>query len=66
MTTNLKNQSSLRTKPESAAELRISQRHLENLIAARAIAVVRIGRCVRIEQSEIERLKRALTVEAIS
>jgi excisionase family DNA binding protein len=51
----------LRTKKEGAAYLHISMRHLDYLINARAIGVVRIGRSVRIDPTELLRLKNALT-----
>lgn len=59
------NKSELLTKAESARELRVCIRTIENLIAARAIAVVRIGRSVRIECAELERFIASRRVEAV-
>ena len=55
----------LLTKVESAKLLRICVRKLELMIQARQIAVIRIGRAVRIELTELERLKANLTVTAV-
>ncbi|MFZ4767859.1 MAG: helix-turn-helix domain-containing protein [Roseimicrobium sp.] len=54
----------LQTKQEAARGLRVCVRTIENLIKARALAVIRIGRCVRITQAEINRFKAAHTVQA--
>jgi excisionase family DNA binding protein len=48
-------QSLLISKRESAKAISISQRHLDNLIRARAIACVRVGGRVLIEREEIAR-----------
>jgi excisionase family DNA binding protein len=53
-------------KAQAARQLRICVRTLESFIKARRLAVIRLGRAVRIEPSEIERLKKSLTVDAIS
>ena len=54
----------LLTKREAAKLLRVCVRTVENLMAARQLSFVKIGRAVRIERSEIERFKRTFTVQA--
>jgi excisionase family DNA binding protein len=54
----------LLTKKEAARKLRISVRHLENQIKARALAVIKIGRRVLIEPAELSRFKEELTIQA--
>ncbi|MCA9316112.1 MAG: helix-turn-helix domain-containing protein [Planctomycetes bacterium] len=47
----------LLTIPEVAARLKVSVRTVRAWIAARRLAVVRLGpRCVRVEPTEVERL----------
>ena len=57
--------SPLLTKADAAKLLHICVRSVEHLITSRSIAVIRIGRSVRIERSELERFKKSLTVQAI-
>ncbi len=52
------------TKQEAANHLTVCVRTIENLMAARQLAYIRIGRAVRIERSEIERFKKTFTVQA--
>jgi len=56
----------LLTKKEASRELRLSVRTLENFMRARRLAYVKLGRCVRIQRSELERLKQTFTIEAVS
>ena len=55
----------LLTKSEAARALKVCVRTIENLMAARRLSFIRIGRAVRIERSAIQRLKESLTVESI-
>lgn len=55
----------LLTKPEAAKQLRVCVRTIENLMRARRLAFVKLGRAVRIERAELERLKASFTVQAI-
>jgi excisionase family DNA binding protein len=55
----------LLTKQEVARSLKICVRSVENLMAARRLALIKIGRSVRFERSEIERFKASLTVQAV-
>jgi excisionase family DNA binding protein len=55
----------LLTKQEAARELRVCVRSLENMMQARRFAFIRLGRCVRIERAELDRLKQSFTVEAV-
>jgi len=64
MTTNLSDP--LLTKQEAARELRVCIRSLENMMKARRLAYIRLGRSVRFKRSELERLKHSFTVEAVS
>jgi len=48
--------SALLTTPQAAAALTISRATFCRWIALRKIAVVRLGRCVRISEGEIARL----------
>jgi excisionase family DNA binding protein len=57
-------QTGLLTKQEVARSLNICVRSVENLMAARRLAHIRIGRAVRFEGSELERFKASLTVQA--
>ncbi len=49
---------------EAAAELRCTRRSLERQIAAHRICVLHIGRCVRIERTELEAFVARLRTEA--
>jgi excisionase family DNA binding protein len=55
----------LLTKQGVARLLTVCPRTVENLMAARRLAYIRIGRAVRFERSEIERFKASLTVQAV-
>jgi excisionase family DNA binding protein len=55
---------SLRTKAEAARYLGISLRHLSNLLSARAIACVRIGRSVRISPEALKQFRESRTIQA--
>ena len=57
--------STLLTKREAARELRLCVRSLENLMRTRSLSYIKLNRAVRIERSEIERLKNSLTIQAI-
>ncbi len=59
-------QSDLLTKQEVAHKLKICVRSVENLMAARRLSFIRIGRAVRFERSEIDRFKASLTVQAVA
>lgn len=56
--------SDLLTKHEVARSLKLCVRSVDNLMTARRLAYIRIGRAVRFERSEIERFKKTLTVQA--
>jgi excisionase family DNA binding protein len=43
----------LLTLDEAARELRCARRSVERYVAANTLAVVRLGRCVRIERAEL-------------
>ena len=60
MTTN----QTLHTKREAARLLRLSLRSIDNLLKARALEFIRIGRAVRISSDAIERFKESRTVKA--
>ena len=45
----------LLTKREAAAELRMCEKSIENLVKRRELQVVQIGRAVRFEREEIRR-----------
>lgn len=47
---------------EAAARLRISQRHLQYQIKARALSYLQIGRSIRIPKSSLDAFKRSRTV----
>ena len=66
MKTPHQSQSDLLTKQEVARSLKICVRSVENLMAARRLAHIRIGRAVRFEHSEIQRFKASLTVQAVA
>lgn len=55
----------LLTKREAAQALSVCVRTVENLLAARRLSFIRIGRAVRIERAAIQRLKESLTVESL-
>jgi len=44
----------LKTRPESASYLHISQRKFDQLIANEDIPCVRIGSCVRVDQDDLD------------
>jgi excisionase family DNA binding protein len=52
------------TKKEAANHLTVCVRTIENLMAARQLGYIRIGRAVRLERAEIERFKKTFTVQA--
>lgn len=54
----------LHTKREAARLLRVSLRSIDNLLKARALEFIRIGRAVRISSAAIEQFKAARTVRA--
>lgn len=54
----------LLTKSEAAKKLRISVRHLENQIRARALSVIKIGRRVLVEPAELAKFKKQFTIKA--
>lgn len=56
---------SLLTKPQAAKRLNIHVRSVDNLISAKAISLVRIGRCVRFEPAAIEAFKNSYRVNAV-
>lgn len=56
--------SDLLTKHEVARSLKLCVRSVDNLMNARRLSYIRIGRAVRFEQAEIERFKKTLTVQA--
>ena len=56
---------SLLTKPQVAKRLNIHVRSVDNLISAKAIDIVRIGRCVRFEPAAIEAFKNSYRVNAV-
>ena len=56
---------SLLTKPQVAKLLNIHVRSVDNLISAKAISIVRIGRSVRFEPAAIEAFKNSYRVNAI-
>jgi excisionase family DNA binding protein len=58
--------SDLHTKREAARLLRLSLRSIDNLLKARALEFIRMGRAVRISSDAIERFKAAHTVKASS
>jgi len=55
---------SLLKKPQVAKELSVCNRSVDNLIRARALAFVRIGRSVRFERSAVEAFKASRRVNA--
>ncbi len=58
--------SDLRTKKEVAKQIRQSLRSVDNLLAARAIEYVRIGRSVRFTQEAVDRFIASRTVNSNS
>lgn len=54
----------LRTRKDVALELSVSLRTIDNLIAARAIEVIRINGAVRFSASAVEKFKQSRTVIA--
>lgn len=57
-------QHNLLTKQEAAKHLTVCVRTIENLMQARQLAYIRIGRAVRFERTELERFKKTFTVQA--
>ena len=55
---------SLLKKPQVAKELNICQRTVDNLMRAKALAFVRIGRAVRFEPSAVQAYKNSYRVNA--
>lgn len=53
-------------KKEAARALKISLRHLDNLLRARAIEYMKIGRSVRLTPEAVQRFKESRTVRAIA
>jgi excisionase family DNA binding protein len=62
--TNAPTKPTLLTKSEAARELRVCVRTIENFMQQRRLSHIRLGRAVRIERYELERLKSSLTVRA--
>ena len=60
------NTEKLKTKKETARELSVCLRTIDNLIAARAIEVIRINGAVRISPEAVERFKKSHTVNAVT
>lgn len=56
----------LLTVPQAARALSVCRRTVENLITRRSLAVIRIGKAVRIESDELARFKDAHRREAIA
>lgn len=56
----------LYTKKQTSKLLTISPRHLDNLMRAQAIEVIRIGKAVRFSADSIQRFKESRTVRAIA
>ena len=57
-------QDSLITKNGAANNLTVCVRTIENLMQARQLAYIRIGRAVRSKRTELERFKKTFTVQA--
>jgi excisionase family DNA binding protein len=51
-------------KPQVAKELSVSDRTVDNLMRAKALAFVRIGRAIRFERSALEAFKNSYRVNA--
>ena len=62
--TNPMNTEKLKTRHEVARELSVSLRTVDNLIAARAIEVIRINGAVRFSARAVEKFKASRTVTA--
>ncbi len=54
----------LLTKPQVAKKLSISERTVDNLMRAKALAFVRIGRAIRFEPSDVDAFKNSYRVNA--
>lgn len=54
----------LLTVPEAAVRMHISQKTTWKMVYARKVAVVRIGRCVRIKGDSIDKLIEDRTIPA--
>ena len=65
MKTTSQHAQSLLTKQEVAQNLKVCLRTVENLMAAKRIEYLRIGRAVRITPEALARFKQSLTIEAI-
>ena len=55
---------SLLKKPQVAKELSVSERTVDNLMQAKALAFVRIGRAIRFERAALEAFKNSYRVNA--
>ena len=55
---------SLLKKPQVAKDLNVCQRTVDNLMRAKALAFVRIGRAIRFEPSAVEAYKNSYRVNA--
>jgi excisionase family DNA binding protein len=64
--TPMKQNDTLMTKAEVARDLRVCVKTVEHLMKTRQLAVMRIGRAVRIERAELQRMKKARTEEALA
>ena len=58
------NPEKLKTRQEVARELNVSLRTIDNLIAGRAIEVIRINGAVRFSPAAVEKFKQSRTVTA--
>ena len=66
MTVNTQNAKLLLTRKEAAEMASVSLRTMDSLIAARAVAVVRIGGAVRISAQALQRFIESRTVAAVA
>lgn len=55
----------LLTKSEAARALKVCVRTIENLMAARRLSYISIGRAIRLERNALERFKESQTVHSI-
>lgn len=54
--------SNLWTKKDVQRDLRVCARTVDNLMASRRLAFIRIGRCVRFDKADVQALKQAFRV----
>lgn len=62
---SMSNKPELLLKPQAARELNICVRSLENLMKARALSFLKIGKSVRIPRASLEEFKQRHTVKAV-